>query len=91
MCGGFTLHSRDRIALKGSGILDLPFEKRYNIAPSQNILAIADFGQRPEIRSLVWGLIPSWSTDGKNVSSTPGAKLSKRSQALASRFKDGDV
>jgi putative SOS response-associated peptidase YedK len=65
MCGRFTLHSRDRIRLKGLPALDLPFEPRYNIAPSQEIIAIADFGCGPEARSVVWGLIPSWSTDGK--------------------------
>jgi putative SOS response-associated peptidase YedK len=65
MCGRFTLHSRDRIKLKGLPDLDLPFEARYNIAPSQQILAIADFGKGIEGRMLTWGLIPSWSTDGK--------------------------
>src|SRR5207249_1088074 len=65
MCGRFTLHSRDRIKLKGSQILDLPFAARYNIAPSQEVLAIADYGSGPEVKSLAWGLIPSWSTDGK--------------------------
>jgi putative SOS response-associated peptidase YedK len=65
MCGRFTLHSRDRIKLKGLASLDLPFEARYNIAPSQQILAIADFGRGIETRMLTWGLIPSWSTDGK--------------------------
>ena len=65
MCGRFTLHSRDRIALKGVRPLDLPFEPRYNIAPSQNILAIGDFRRGPEARVLLWGLVPSWSTDGK--------------------------
>jgi putative SOS response-associated peptidase YedK len=65
MCGRFTLHSRDRIKLKGLSPLDLPFEARYNIAPSQNVLAIAEFGRGLEARMLTWGLIPSWSTDGK--------------------------
>jgi putative SOS response-associated peptidase YedK len=65
MCGRFTLHSRDRLKLKGSQILDLPFEARYNIAPSQQISVIADFGHGTEVRSMVWGLIPSWSSDGK--------------------------
>jgi putative SOS response-associated peptidase YedK len=65
MCGRFTLHSRDRVKLKGLTALDLPFEPRYNIAPSQRILAIADFGKGVEGRMLTWGLIPSWSTDGK--------------------------
>ena len=65
MCGRFTLHSRNRIKLKAAQILDLPFEARYNIAPSQNVTVIADFGKGTECRSMVWGLIPSWSNDGK--------------------------
>jgi putative SOS response-associated peptidase YedK len=65
MCGRFTLHSRDRIRLKGTAALDLPFEPRYNIAPSQTITTIVDFGRGPELRPMVWGLIPSWSSDGK--------------------------
>ena len=65
MCGRFTLHSRDRIDIKGLAALDLPFEARYNIAPTQQIVAIADFGKGIEGRMLTWGLIPSWSVDGK--------------------------
>jgi putative SOS response-associated peptidase YedK len=65
MCGRFTLHSRDRIRLKGLATLDLPFEARYNIAPSQSVLSLGDFGRGLEARFLTWGLIPSWSTDGK--------------------------
>src|SRR5262245_3395005 len=65
MCGRFTLHSRDRIKIKRLAVFDLPFEARYNIAPSQQILAIGDFGKGFEARMLTWGLIPSWSTDGK--------------------------
>src|SRR5215470_2604118 len=65
MCGRFTLHSRERIRLKGLPALEVPFEPRYNIAPSQQIIAIADFGKGIEARMLTWGLIPSWSIDGK--------------------------
>jgi putative SOS response-associated peptidase YedK len=65
MCGRFTLHSRDGIKLKELATLDLPFEPRYNIAPSQSVLTIGDFGRGLETRLLAWGLIPSWSTDGK--------------------------
>src|SRR6266852_5736536 len=65
MCGRFTLHSRDRIKLKGLASRDLPFEARYNIAPSQSVLTIGDFGAGLEGRLVTWGLIPSWSTDGK--------------------------
>lgn len=65
MCGRFTLRTRDRIKLKALSTSELPFEARYNIAPSQSILAIADFGHGTELTSLTWGLIPSWSSDGK--------------------------
>jgi putative SOS response-associated peptidase YedK len=65
VCGRYTLHSRERIRLKGAPALDLPFEARYNIAPSQTIATIVDLGRGPELRLIVWGLIPSWSSDGK--------------------------
>src|SRR5216684_2284810 len=52
MCGRFTLRSRDRIKLKGLSTSDLPFEARYNIAPSQAILTVADFGHGVELSSL---------------------------------------
>src|SRR5712692_2615080 len=65
MCGRYTLHSRDRIRLKGTPALDLPFEPRYNIAPSQTIATIVNLGSGPELYPMVWGLIPSWSNDGK--------------------------
>jgi len=56
MCGRFTLRSRDRIKLKWLSTSELPVEERYNIAPGQTILAIADFGRGPEPISIVWVL-----------------------------------
>ena len=78
MCGRFTLHSRDRIKLKGFQTSDLPFEARYNIAPSQNVLTIADFGKGLEARLLTWGLIPSWSNDGKGFINARAETLEER-------------
>ena len=78
MCGRYTLHTRDRIELKGLLPSDLPFEARYNIAPSQKILAIADFGRGFEARLLTWGLIPSWSTDGKGFINARAETLEER-------------
>jgi putative SOS response-associated peptidase YedK len=78
MCGRFTLHSKDRIKLKGVVNLELPFEGRYNIAPNQNVLAIADFGKGREARMFTWGLIPSWSTDGNGFINARAETLEER-------------
>jgi putative SOS response-associated peptidase YedK len=64
MCGRYTFHTRDRIAVRACS-LDPSLTPRYNIAPSQDVFAVADFGLGLEGRMLTWGLIPSWSTDGK--------------------------
>ena len=58
--------------------LDLPFEARYNIAPSQTILTIANFGKGLEARLLTWGLIPSWSTEGKGFINARAETLEER-------------
>src|SRR5437764_9789431 len=84
MCGRFTLHSRDRIKLKGWASLDLPFEPRYNIAPSQNVLTISDFGAGLEARLVTWGLIPSWSTDGKGFINARAETLEEKPSFMES-------
>jgi len=78
MCGRFAFYSEDQIKLLGLRILDLPFVARYNIAPTQNVVAIADFGKGREIRSLAWGLIPSWSSDGKGFINACAETLDQR-------------
>lgn len=78
MCGRFTLHSPDRIKLPGFRAAALPLEPRYNIAPSQKVLVIAYFGKGPETRSLAWGLIPSWSADGKGFINARAETLEQR-------------
>src|SRR6266436_6745449 len=65
MCGALLCIRETGSKLKGLATLDLPFEPRYDIAPSQNVLTIGDFGTGLEGRLITWGLIPSWSTDGK--------------------------
>ena len=65
MCGRYTLHARDRIRLKVLPAQELQFEPRYNIAPSQHVLVIGNFGRGIEGRLVQWGLVPAWSIDGK--------------------------
>ena len=65
MCGRFTVRTAPRVKLDGVRDSDLPFTASYNIAPTQEILVIADFGNGLELTKLVWGLIPARSSDGK--------------------------
>ena len=64
MCGRFTL-ATDAADLETEfeGLqLPVPFAPRYNIAPSQPVLAIANDGKHTADFYL-WGLIPSWAKD----------------------------
>jgi putative SOS response-associated peptidase YedK len=66
MCGRFTLKtSRAKIA-ELLGVRKMPeLEARYNIAPSQPVLAVRlepESGER-EGTLLKWGLIPSWAKE----------------------------
>ena len=63
MCGRFTLKSPGRIKFDGLNRSNLPpLFPRYNIAPSQSVLAIV---QGDETALFQWGLIPSWSNEAK--------------------------
>jgi putative SOS response-associated peptidase YedK len=67
MCGRFTLKtSKAKIAELIGSWKSLPlFEPRFNIAPSQPILAVRidkETGER-EVTLLKWGLIPSWAKE----------------------------
>ena len=62
MCGRFSLVSeigelQGRFEFAGA---DLPHAPRYNIAPSQPLLAVLNGGER-RAAHLRWGLIPSWA------------------------------
>ena len=66
MCGRFTLFEADTILSKDFGA-PIPFElrPRYNIAPTQQILAVRRTIGR-NVREAVllrWGLIPHWAKD----------------------------
>lgn len=83
MCGRFTLRTP---ASQIADFFDLPdvppLSPRYNIAPTQPILAIRGAGDRAREAVLVrWGLIPSWSAD-----SSIGSKLiNARSDSVAAK------
>ena len=69
MCGRFTLRSVDRLMARfgtqnWSGVSQLPqLIPRFNIAPTQDVLTLtASRGERA-FSFMVWGMIPSWSTE----------------------------
>lgn len=63
MCGRFTLRTPAHDLAQVFSVEDVPqFPIRYNIAPTQNILAVRlDSGQQREFAKFQWGLIPSWA------------------------------
>lgn len=82
MCGRFTLsapaaHLRDRFRLAA---MPEPYAARYNIAPAQPVLVIANRAPRL-LRPARWGLIPHWA-----AAPTIGHRLiNARAETLATR------
>lgn len=67
MCGRYTLLADE---LKIRQRFDIPYEidnyhPNYNIAPSQQVLAIIHDGKKRRAGFLKWGLVPSWTKDEK--------------------------
>lgn len=65
MCGRFTLRTPSSLLASWFREVDFPvISPRYNIAPSQPILALRQSAQEKlEAVMLRWGLIPSWAKD----------------------------
>ena len=82
MCGRFSLTSeigelQGRFEFDGAGLTHTP---RYNIAPSQPLLAVLNGGER-RAAHLRWGLIPSWAK-----SASAGSRLiNARAETVAER------
>ncbi len=63
MCARFSLAGPDRVADRYPGFtLRGSYPRRYNIAPTQDVLAARDDG-RGEIAPLRWGLVPFWAKE----------------------------
>jgi putative SOS response-associated peptidase YedK len=67
MCGRFTLKTPERLKFdRLVNTFDLDnIIPRYNIAPSQDVLAVLERDSVREMTSLQWGLIPFWSKEAK--------------------------
>lgn len=83
MCGRFTLHTSQadlQLAFEGFVFPD-EVEPRYNIAPTLDILVVANGGRR-EVRQARWGLIPGWVKDPRIGS----RMINARAETLAQKF-----
>jgi putative SOS response-associated peptidase YedK len=49
--------------------------RRFNIAPTEEVLAIVSPKGQPEARLLRWGLIPPWAKDLKSAGNTINARM----------------
>lgn len=84
MCGRSSLHDAPVSVLER---FELPpvlpdFAPRYNIAPSQAQWTILlDENHRPAVRSLLWGLVPSWASDP----SIGSRMINARAESLAEK------
>ncbi len=67
MCGRFTLFAPAERIIRRFGLTTFPetYVKRYNIAPSQLVLAVIHDGKGNRAGFLRWGLIPAWANDEK--------------------------
>ena len=66
MCGRFTLKTPAEELARKFGARKAPqASPRYNIAPSQEVLAVRNVEGERDLTPLLWGLIPSWSREPK--------------------------
>ena len=65
MCGRFALFGKGQFGYESLQLPEPPPFERYNIAPSQDILAIrsSPVTGRPDWAMLRWGLVPFWSKE----------------------------
>jgi len=59
--------------------------RRYNIAPTEEVLAIAAPKGEPEAMLMRWGLIPSWSTDLSSAAKMINARMESVTERPAFR------
>jgi len=79
MCGRFTLRRPAKVDIEGLSSTEL-FDSapRYNIAPSQLILAISETDERRVASLYKWGLVPSWSKDTARIINTRAETLQRK-------------
>ena len=77
MCGRYTntsgpeeLNDRFRVPISSDA-----GTRRFNIAPTEEVLAIVSPKGEPEARMLRWGLVPTWASDTKGAARMINARM----------------
>lgn len=70
MCGRFALYANygallERFEIEEAALGQGVYEENYNVAPSEQIVAVINDGKRNRLGTFRWGLIPSWAKDQK--------------------------
>ena len=90
MCGRFTLYLTYKDLLEIFHVDEiLSYEPRYNIAPSQEVLAVREEEEKRHLVLLRWGLIPPWADDPKIAFRTINARseTAHKTPSFRSAFK----
>jgi putative SOS response-associated peptidase YedK len=94
MCVRYTLHKTDAALSAISRALGVPLETpdwaaapRFNVALTSTMPVVACAGERPEVRAMRWGLVPS----GERARAKPRLLANARSETVAtlSAFRKG--
>lgn len=70
MCGRYSLFTDysmllERFDIEESTVNAENYSPNYNVAPSQQILAVVNNGSKNRLGTLKWGLIPPWAKEAK--------------------------
>ena len=65
MCGRYTLKTPIDVLAEYFGIDEYPpsLTPSYNIAPTQEVVAVVEEGEESRLEMFRWGLVPSWAKD----------------------------
>ena len=83
MCGRFALFSYMRQLMEEFDVEEADVEEpaqRYNVAPSQRVLAVVDEGDGRRLTTLRWGFVPHWAKGPR-----PRYVINARSETVAEK------
>ncbi|MEN0002840.1 MAG: SOS response-associated peptidase [Bacteroidota bacterium] len=82
MCGRFSFStSKEKLKKQlGDIVIEEELEANYNVAPTQKVYVITN-EQPNTLQQMTWGLVPSWSKEGK----PSGRMINARSETIASK------